>query len=301
LKNPEDKMLTQMFAAVFTQQAKAHFLRVVNRNEPLIRIDYPDSGHEYAILHTKRSANHNINIVDMFLMSSGKDMSAALGATSQLILRPSNSLLKRLFGKVDLDSKVLASLQEAARLRNAGKFKEAYDLVESFPDEVKNTRVMIDLAILLSQSVNDDEYRKQLSRLEKYFGNDDSTLFLLIDHHFFNKEYAKVHASIDRLIEKLGADGALYNLKANAYYVSNDFANAKKFTMKAIQTEPDFEAAYWTRATVLTVNEDYAELIKLFEQIEKKFGYSITAQNFNGQKFYNKFVQSPEYRAKYQH
>ncbi len=299
LKNPKDKLLGQVFAPVFSQEAAVKYLRVLKNNQPLLRIDYKSNGHEYVILRVDRVAGKKLAVVDFFFMTSGKNMSASVGAMSQLIVKPSDSMLKRLFGRVDIDSKMLATLQEVGRLRNSGKYKDAYGLVETLPDDIKNSRVVIDVAILLAQGVNDDEYRKQLTRLEKYYGDDDSTRFILVDHYYFTHQFTKMQAALDRLIVMLGEDGALFSLKATAYLGVNDFANARKFSKMAIQVEPQYDGGYWCLVTTMTLHEEYAELIKTLDLIEKQFGYKFTAKNFTGIELYKKFIQSPEFKAKY--
>lgn len=301
LKNPKDKLLNQMFTPVFNQDAAAKYLRVLKNNRPLIRIDYKSNGHEYVILRVERVANNQLAVVDLFTLTSGKDMSASVGALSQLIVKPSTSMLKRLFGRADIDSKMLSTLKEVGKLRNSGKYKDAYNLVETLPEDVKYSRAIIDVSIFLAQNINDDEYRKQLSKLEKYYGNDDTTMFILVDHYFFMHEYTKMLAALDRLIVMLGEDGALLNLKASAYISAKDFKNAKKYCKMAIQVEPQYDGAYWTLVTALTMHEEYGELIKALGMLEKQFGYSFTAKTFTGNEFYSKFVQSSEFKGKYKY
>lgn len=299
LRNTEEKFLRHVFSPIFKQEVKVKFLRVLNGNQPLIRIDYQTGGHEYAVLDIKRTADNKLTVVDMFLLSSGKKLSVTIGAASQLMIRPSKSMLRRLFGKVDVDADMVRSFRELINYKKNEKYKEAYDLIESFPDELKNERVMIDMSIQLSQFINEDEYRKQLSRLDKYYGKDETTTFILIDHYYFTKNYNKAQLSIDRLIDRFGVDGALLNLKANTYHIANNNINAQAYARKAIKLEPLFEDAYWTLATVLTTDEDYDELVKVLNVIEKKFSYTFTAEDFTGSSFYKEFVKTSEFKARF--
>lgn len=301
VKNPEEKFLKQVFSVVFTEKTKAIYLRVLKKDEPLIRIDYQNGGYEYLILHLNELTNGKFVVVDMFRMTSGKDISASIAAAAQLMLKPSKSLLKRLFGRVDVDSNLVTSFKKIGMLRRSGKYKEAYTIVESFPEKMRKTRAMLDLSIMLAQSVNDVEYKKQLALLDKYYGNDDSTAFILVDYYFLNHDYAKVQAALDRLIAYLGEDGALYTLKANASIKSGDYEKAKKYCKKAIKIEPQFESAYWSLANALTADKEYGALIKDFDVLEKRFGYAFKAKSFLHNKFYSKFVQSPEFKARFRH
>lgn len=299
LKNPKDKLLNQIFTPVFSQDAGVKYMRVIKNNQPLIRIDYKSNGHEYIILQVKRQAHNKLAVVDLFFMTAGRNMSASVGAMSQLIMKPSKSMLKRLFGRVDVDTKMMSTLKELGQMRVNGKYREGYALLQTLPEDVQNSRVLIDLGLLFTQKISDDEYRKQLSKLDKYYGHDDSTVFILIDHYYFTHEFTKMLSALDRLAGILGEDGAILTLKANAYYSMNDYDNAKKACYSAIQIEPEYTGAYWTLATVLTKHEQYSELIKVLDLLQSRFGYTFTAKNFAGIPIYSKFVQSPEFKAKY--
>lgn len=299
LKHTEENFLRNVFNSVFSQESKAKFLRVLKDYQPLIRVDYNEGGHEYVILDLKRMAGNKLVIVDMFFLSSGKKLSVAIGAATQLMLRPSKSILKRLFGKVDVDTEMIVSIRKVAQLRKDGKYKEAYEIIEAFPDAIRNNRVMIDVSIQLSQFINDDEYRKQLTRLDKYYGKDETTAFILIDHHFYTKRYDKALLSVDRLIERFGVDGALLNLKASIYYLAKNFFKAQDYARKAIKQESLFEDAYWTLVTTLIEAEDYSGLVKALNSIEKKFGYTFAAEDFKSDSTYEKFVKTAEFRARF--
>jgi tetratricopeptide (TPR) repeat protein len=295
----KSKFLHRVFSSVLNQKASAKYLRSLKNNSPLIRIDFDGGGHEYLILHTNQGVNGKLLVNDLFLLTSGKDLSATIGAATQLMLKPSASMIKRLFGRPDIDKNMLTTIKEIGRLKNNGKFREAYALIDTLPDDIKNKRVMIDFSILLSQQFSEEEYQKQLSRLDKYYGNDSTTAFILIDHYFYTQQYAKMQAALDRLIVLFGEDGALLTLKASTYLRTKDFANARLYCIKAIQTEPTFETAYWTLISVYNRQEKFTDVINTLGNIERKFGYSFTAASFKGNASYAKFIQSPEFKTKY--
>lgn len=299
LENSKQKFLARIFADAFRGNAKAVYLRILKSDRPLVRIDFQNGGHQYLILHLKEQNNGKYEFDDMFRMTTGKDLSASIAEAVQVMQKPSHSFIMRMFGRHDVDPKIMASFKKIAILKNAGKYKEAYDILESFPDAIKKRRTMIDTAITLSQHISNVEYRKQLGMLDKYYGDNDSTVFTLIDYYFFNHEYNKIQAGLDRVIARLGEDGALDELKADAYVKAKDFKNARKYCERAIKVEPNYEGGYWALVTVLNAKQDYGRMIKALGMIEKQFGYSFTAKSFEHKRFYKKFVQSPEFKAKY--
>ncbi len=294
LKHNKETFLNKIFRIVFNSNADIKYMRLLKSTQPLIRIDYHDGGHEYMVLKTRKNQN-DVEVVDMFFLTSGKNLSASVGSATQLLLRPSKSLLKKLFNKKDVDKNTLQAFRKLSALRMKGNYQEAYNLLEAMPDEIRNERILIDFSIQMAQGLNEKEYRKQLSRLDKYYGDDESTTFILIDHHYYNNNYKKVVTSVTKLARIYGEDGALLNLISNASYADKDYKSAIQYGIKAIEMEPDFEAAYWTLVTAQTTNEDYANVVKTLDKLEQQFGYSFQAENFKGNDIYAQFMHSPEF------
>lgn len=298
-KNNKELFIKQIFQGVFKEKGRALYVRKLKNSKPLIRIDYPEGGHEYMVLSLSKSPGNKIIVTDMFFLSAGKELSVSLGAATQLMLSPSKSMLKRLFGGVQINTNIVEKFKKISKLRGAGKYQDAYNVLNSLPDAVKNKRVVLDMAVQFSQFINDDEYRKQLTLLDRYHGKDETTVFILIDHHFFNGDFDKAQSSIDRLIDKFGEDGALYNLKANTYYQSKDMSSAIHQARKAIMIEPEFEGAYWTLVTVLLEQKNYSDVVDVLNILENKFSYSFSADNFSGNKIYDGFLKSSAYKVRF--
>lgn len=299
LKRKEQDFLTLVFSSVFRADTNVKYLRLLKGKRPLIRIDYQEGGHEYAVLETRISPDNTLSVNDMMLLSSGRHLSVSLGSASQLLMRPSKSVFKKLFGVSEVDEGMLESFKKIGQLRESRQYQQAYEIIEALPGAIKNSRVMIDNSVQLAQLINDDEYRRQLTRLDRYFGKDETTTFILIDHHFYNKDYNKAQSSIDRLIKRFGADAALFNLKANTFHISNDNVKAEIYSKKAIKFEPEFEGSYWTLVSVLLAKAEYSELIKALNMLENKFGYQFTADNFIQEPYYKAFTKSSEFKGRF--
>lgn len=298
-KNNREKFIQQIFQGVFKEKGRALYLRKLKNARPLIRIDYPEGGHEYMVLTLNKSPDKKIIVSDMFFLSAGKDLSVSLGAATQLMLSPSKSVLKRLFGGLEVNKDLVVEFKKIAKFRGEGKYLDAYNVINELPDAVKTKRVILDMAVQFSQFINDDEYRKQLTLLDKYHGKDETTVFILIDHYFYTGEFSKAQSSIDRLINKFGEDGALLNLKANTYFTSKDMRSANVSARKAMKLEPEFEDAYWTLVTVLLQEKKYSEVVSMLNSMESKFSYDFSSGNFIGNDIYKGFVKSSEFKSRY--
>lgn len=299
LKADEKKLMENIFNASFSQKGQAKLLKIIHGTRPLIRIDYPEGGHEYLIITTK-AYQQKIQGIDLYFLTTGRELSESLGAFSQLVARPNEPLLKKLFGTSKDNKKLLKTLKEIVKLRKSGNHTEAYRLVSNLPEKVKQERIIIDLAIQMSQFISDKEYHKQLANLYQHHGDDESTAFILIDYHFFNEEYEKAQASITALKKTYGNDAALTNLSATIYLLSRDYNMALFSAKEAKQLEPLFEDAYWTEVSVLAETERHKELAIALKAIEAQFGYQFSPEHFQGEDIYKQFTQSTEFNTWFQ-
>jgi tetratricopeptide (TPR) repeat protein len=231
-------------------------------------------------------------LVDLFLATSGKLFSVAVGAAAQLLIAPSDSMIRKVLGIKTVDKKLLAEFKQIGTLRREKKYAEAYRLIQGMPEAIRTRRVILDLAIQLSQNINDEEYYRQLTLLEQYHGNDPSTAYMLIDHYFSQGDMEKTNHSIDRMIARFGQDGALLNLKASIAFTSGRLAAATELARAAVMLEPDFEDAYWTLVTIYITTSQYQNAVTTMKQLEQQLGYQFQAENFADQEFYAGFVKS---------
>lgn len=289
----DSTFVSDLMGEGFQASAQAKFLRVSD-GEPVVRIDYPEGGHEYMLLEF--GAKKNINkIVDIFLLSSGKYSTDAIAGVVQLVVKPSTSALKRFFDVKEINEDVKESLAQIFTHIEANESQKAYDLIEALPQGLRASRSMIDMALTLGEKLNDTEYRKQLSRLDKFYGNDPGTSFMLIDHHFYNEDYAKASASVERIQKKLGNDAALEGLMASLTMSQGKFVEMAGHAKKAIALEPDFEDGYWVLISAYNSLNAYDKMVPIFKQIETLFDYEFVAESFAGDEYYTEFIKSKEF------
>ena len=287
--------VNQIMSTVYPRNGQAKYLRTFDNTQPLVRVDFPDGGHEYMLLITGKNRQEKLEIVDMFLLSSGSKLSVKVSSMTELIIKPEQSLLKTLLNVKEVDEALLEKIKAILANRNQGKLDKAYQQLQELPAEIKHARAMIDLGLQLTQQFSDQEYRKQLSLLDKYYGSNDSTQFMLIDHHFFNEEFDKALVSIKTVSDKYGEDAALTNLKASVYFAQGQHPKARQAALHAITLEPDFEAAYWTLVSVQNLQKDYVSVIETLSSLKDLFGYQFTKENFLNEAFYQEFSQSTEF------
>lgn len=296
MKNGEVHLSKVLFTSTYQRNPSAKFIRTIKDNQPVVRLDYSDGGHEYLLLVVEKQGGGKLQIVDFFPLSSGQMMSETLGIVSQMLYNPSESLLKRLFGSVEYNEALGEAFKRIAKFRAAGNYKAAYRVLQAQPENIRTRRIMLHSAINLAGQIGETEYREQLALLDKYYGNEESAGFLLIDHHIYNGNFRRAQKSLDGIVGLIGEDGVLMLLKANTCLIAEDFACSEQYARKAIAIEPDLEDPYWTLISCQVHTEKYAQVVETLKYLEENFDYEFTEEAFAGEALYQDFIQSPEYK-----
>jgi hypothetical protein len=294
-------VVSSLIDQLHAQGGTATYLRVRTfdgMRGPLVRYDLGDAGYNYLLLIaepvTRRGAPE---VVDIFLATSGQKLSDTIGAVSQLLVRPSDSMLERLFGRVVVDTDLNQTLVAIGNLQRSGDTPGAYKELSKLPEAVRNHRVILNLSVQLASLLDENLYRQELARLAEYHGDDPTTAFLLIDYYFYAGDTDAAMASIDKMETAFGADATLELLRASLLLAAGDTTTAIDHARKGIELEPDHEDVRWTLVTAFMVGERYADGIEALEGLEDRFGYAFDATSFEDNEIYAGFVRSPEFTA----
>jgi hypothetical protein len=239
---------------------------------PMVRIDYETGGHEFMLLFI----NEKNLIEDFFFASKGNRVSAAVAGATQLILPAQNGFISRLLGTSTDSKEVLTKFQKMLALRQQGRFNEVYEILQSLPDEIQSKREIIDFKILISQSVSDEAYTEALGQLDKYFGENESTSFMLVDLHVTNENYEAATRSVEKAMQFWGNDSALVHLKANIAFMMGDSKKAIELSKEAVSLEPSYEEPYWTLVTLQEQEKDFEGINKTLALMQQQFDETFT-------------------------
>ena len=120
---------------------------------------------------------------------------------------------------------------------------------------------------------------------------------MLIDYHFKRQNTPKVLGAIDIMERRVGVDGVTRMLRANAYMLSNDIANALKYAHEAVALEPDLLTAQDSRATLLVRLARFEDAIAAYRAMETQFGFKFTRDVFLEDPTFAPLVASPAFKA----
>lgn len=290
----------RLIGAIQRNKGQAIFLRVLNRkhgNTLLIRADLGNAGFEYLEFLLKKTSDSEYKIIDWYQLTSGQLLSHSMGAISKLLLDPDPNIIQKLLGIKTVDDDVLQKIQSIAKFKQQNKFSEAYMAYESLPENIRNSRLMITIAINLISFQNDaDIYKKLLTRLARHHADDPAAAFMLIDYYFYQEKWEKVIHSINTIESTFGNDGMLEHLRANVYFANNEFEKNILHSKKAIELEPNLTDAYFSLSSGYVGSGQYDKAITVFNALIQKFGYQFTKEGFEADPIYQDFVKSPGFK-----
>lgn len=270
---------------------------VGNQMVALVRFDFGENGSGYYDMHLARSAKGSIRIIDWYDYSYGQTYSQNL---RQLIamLAPTPTLLGQVFDIASNRKKTIDDIAETIKLFNEKQHGQVVRKVLSMDEDMRKNRL---LAIIATQSGNlsNDEklYHKALANLEKYYRDDPSMAFMLIDYYFLEQKFDSVLSATNQLLNTFGVeDAALYAIKSNALAGKGHYSEAASVAEHAITIEPEYENNYWSLLNASAKAKNYAKAVEAAKALENRFSYELGPEALSQDGTYAALVQSAEYK-----
>jgi hypothetical protein len=263
----------------------------------LVRYDFEEQGTNYLLLLAENVPGSGPRVVDMFVATNGQRLSDTLGAISQLLFNPSESLLGKVFGVHDLDENLAGTFRRIGELQRQGDTVGVYEALAALPETIRNHRVMMNLSVQVASLLSEDTYRQELARLARYHRDDPTAAFMLIDYYFYKGDMQSAMEAVLGMERAFGLDGAIAMLKANIALAAEDVDGAREFAEQSVELEPENETSRWTLVAILMPAEAYEDGIAVLESLEADFGYELDDAFFSDNEAFAGFVESREYAA----
>lgn len=295
--NARVRFAQSMLAQIETAQGTALHLKVHSfdgMRGALVRYDFETQGTNYVLLIAE-NVKGSPRVVDMFVATNGQRLSETLGAVSQLLVAPDESLLGKLFGATGVDKDLAAMFRQIGDLQRQGKTAEVYAKLAELPEPIRNHRVILNLSVQASSLLGEDVYRQELARLARYHRDDPTTAFALIDYYFYKGDFDAAMEATLGMERAFGLDAAIAMLKANVALSAGDLEGARTFAEQSVEVEPENEASRWTLLAVLMPAAQYAAGIEVLEGLERDFGYVFDDTAFIDNEVFAGFLESREY------
>ncbi|RBP51757.1 tetratricopeptide repeat protein [Arenicella xantha] len=286
----------QLFVESIPAEFNTVYLGLKDSRYPILRVDHANGGSEYIKLFARLDGRGRLRINDFYTGSSGRLTSVSMGAVSQLMLRPSESIIKRLFGKVDVDKALIGQFVELGKLRAEGKLLEAYEIVVALPDTLRHRVEMLHLSISLAGFLDDDLYREELALLAQHHGDDPGLAFLLIDHYFYEQQWDKAIKATTTSRDYWLDDGSFNLIFSQLFFESGDLQQSVMYARRALEVEPDYEDGYWNVVDKLSRSGDFNGVVNALDVLVDNYGYEFTDEYFASEPLYQTLLESKLFR-----
>lgn len=234
----------KVFAAAEAQPVSFVYLGTNVKDQPIIRMDYASGGHEYIKLVLRKTKKGALRIVDFGFASTGALNSTGTANATKYLIKPSESILKRLLGGVEPDQDLVDKFQKVAEYRLKGDYEKGYEVIESFPEALKNQKELILMSIGFASGFDEPLYRQKLSKFAELYGDDPVHAFMLIDHYFFQQDWASAIDAV-KVSKKEWADDAALNVILMEIQLESGMVDEAVSSAEYARTlEPDSEMVY---------------------------------------------------------
>lgn len=275
------------------------FLRAeLKGKEPFVqfRLRVPNNGGlNYHRLYLVRRPDGRIVAADIFILLSGERMSETLAhAWLPLATKTLRENQKTKTASAALDEE-LAISQKLVDLKTREKYQELLEAYKKAPESSRRNKINLILGLTAAEKVSTDEYGAMIEAYRKFYPDHPSLDFILIDGYILQQKYDEALACVDRTIEQLGADAALYALRANVLVLQKKLPPALAEIRKAIAAEPDSADYYSTGADIAVAARDHAATLEFLTALEQKFG--VEFRDLTESPDFAEFVKSPQFKT----
>ncbi len=296
-------MTTQLGKKIIAQIPDGAYVKLLRLKpegdtvKALIRLDYGDTGNGYMDLHLAKDNDGKVSIVNWYDYSSGQLYSEYIRQATAT-LSPTPTVLGKLF---DFASNRKANMDQVAKLitmNKEGKHKEVVKKFMSLDESLRKSRFLNIIAVLAANMSDDmDLYVQALSNLEKYFADDPSMTFLLLDYYFLEKQYGKVLKALDQVQKSFGVeDASITFMKSNAYLMQDMLPEAIAQAKHAIELEPEYEDSYWALINAQIPSKQYRQAVATARILEEQFDYDMGPQSLGSNEAFVPLTRSAEYK-----
>jgi tetratricopeptide (TPR) repeat protein len=252
------------------------------------------SGFNYHDLSLAQGRDDATKVVDIYIFLAGEHFSAIVrrGALPALAEAKKSFLGKMLGSESDFMAN-LDDIQKMQALAAQGKHKEALAECLKLPASLQKDRNILVQRVTYAAKVGATAYNAAVADYRKWHPESPALQLMLLDYHFYRKEFDEALACIDGLDKTVGGDSYLDFMRANLHYSAGRTEEARATALKAVEREPTLIQPYWSLLTLSVEAKDFAETARLLTIVEE--GFPVRFDALEEAEPYAEFVKSPEY------
>jgi hypothetical protein len=187
-----------------------------------------------------------------------------------------------------------AAIQELEQAAERGDYRSALQTYDDLPAGLRKDKTILAVRLKSAAGLGGDKYLSALEDFRKYHPDDACIDLLSVEYFTLQKRRGAALEALDRLDRSVGGDPYLNVLRADTHLQAGDLKKARRFAEKAVDEEPDLQAAYWSLVTVALREKQFDETVRLLDTLAAKF--ALRFGDFTKEPEYADFVKSPQYR-----
>jgi len=277
-------------------KGSAKYLRSGQRNGrpfALLRYDLGDQGIDYVEYYLGKTDK----VEDWYVHSLATlfSTSARLGLSS--LLKTDSMLFALLGSRLTTADDAKPFIELRANLQKQD-FAGAYRTLERFPEDFRKTRQWALMRVAYGGRVDDATHRAALRYLAQNFGKDPELQFMLIDHHFFEKQFDTALVSLTALERAIGGeDAATAALRGNILTAAQRYNEAAVACRRGMTLESDHKPAYWCLVTVGLSTKNGKVAVEGLKAYEGAFAVEFNLAQLAALAEYKEIATTPEFVA----
>lgn len=301
-KGMRKSMLTRLGPRIISQMPQGTYAKLLRVKQDgdnalaLVRMDFGDQGNGYIDMHMSRLDDGSVKVIDWYDYSTGQLYSQSL---RQIVatMSPTPTLLGKVF---DIASDRKNRAEVLTKLINQYKGKQHEKMVRYFlslDEPYRQSRLLNIIALQAANASNDMQlYQNMLANMARYFSDDDTMVFLLIDHYYLKGDYEQVIASANQLERAFGTeDAGMAGFRSNALTEMGQYGQAIKEAKHAIELEPEYEYSYWSLFNAQIGAKQYANAVSTAKKLEEHYRYDMGPDSLGGNENLAAFLKSKPY------
>jgi len=276
--------------------AEISFIRVKDKNKPIVRMYNSQGGAGYFYFSLKRIDGEPI-AVDLFTYANNRYFSDQIGKLTKLMMSPSESLLKKIFGQEKIDKSILGKFRKITQLKLNNQPLAALKVIESLPEKIRTNEFILLMALELAP-VEDPRYEELTNTYIDVVSEEKVANTMLIDYYFFKNDFAKAEKAIIGLEKQIGgSDDYTSVLKANVALYDENYAKVIELVNNAIEDGHVNEDLNWAKLNAYVLTNDFSNAIKEVQGLERTFDYAFTPADFSEDDIWLNFSKSNEFQT----
>ena len=215
--------------------------------------------HDYKVCSDGETLKFN----DIYIYLTGEKLSATLQRLF-ILSQPSKNPISRLLGSNSTNE--IVKISESRKLALQGKAKEAYEKINEIKGPMAKEKFTLIIKGSYASDFDDKIYEEILEEFAELYPNDPTIYLKQVDYYILKEDYQKAIENIDILIDEAG-DDFLNLVKANTYYMNNDYTNAESSYAYMTVNYPDLFEAYIGQMVCLNYQNRFDDALKIVKEL----------------------------------